>query len=62
MFGNTVEPLCERHVAVSTLDGNISFFSVSSGEARGGVEGRADLGAGRGDTDLVTAEKMLKTK
>ncbi|XP_048480897.1 periodic tryptophan protein 2 homolog [Plutella xylostella] len=51
-----------EEVAVSTLDGNISFFSVASGEARGGVEGRADLGAGRGDTDLVTAETMLKTK
>ncbi|XP_013141528.1 PREDICTED: periodic tryptophan protein 2 homolog [Papilio polytes] len=50
-----------EEIAVSTLDGNITFFS-SGGEQSGSIEGRADLGAGRGDTDLVTAKQQLKSK
>ncbi|XP_053600590.1 periodic tryptophan protein 2 homolog [Plodia interpunctella] len=51
-----------EEIAVSTLDGNISFFNVTTCEQTGSIEGRSDLGAGRADADLVSAEKMLKTK
>ncbi|CAH0717472.1 unnamed protein product, partial [Brenthis ino] len=51
-----------EEIAVSTLDGNISFFNTSTSEQTGSVEGRNDLGSGRADTDLITPEKMLKTK
>ncbi|XP_063823658.1 periodic tryptophan protein 2 homolog [Ostrinia nubilalis] len=51
-----------EEIAVSTLDGNITFFNVSTGDQTGSIEGRNDLGAGRADKDLITPEKMLKTK
>ncbi|XP_026333616.1 periodic tryptophan protein 2 homolog isoform X1 [Hyposmocoma kahamanoa] len=51
-----------EEIAVSTLDGNISFFNTTTCEQTGSVEGRNDLGSGRADTDLITPEKMLKTK
>ncbi|CAH2091640.1 unnamed protein product [Euphydryas editha] len=51
-----------EEIAVSTLDGNISFFDVTTCDQTGSVEGRNDLGSGRSDTDLITPEKMLKTK
>ncbi|XP_073967501.1 periodic tryptophan protein 2 homolog [Choristoneura fumiferana] len=59
--------LCVLHstrmqIAVSTLDGNITFFDPTTSDQTGSVEGRTDLGAGRGDKDLITAKKMLKTK
>ncbi|XP_041972804.1 periodic tryptophan protein 2 homolog [Aricia agestis] len=50
-----------EQIAVSTLDGNITFFSLNC-EQIGSIEGRNDLGAGRADADLITPEKMLKTK
>ncbi|CAK1551545.1 unnamed protein product [Leptosia nina] len=51
-----------EEIAVSTLDGNISFFNVTTCDQTGSIEGRNDLGSGRADTDLITPEKMLKTK
>ncbi|XP_049865183.1 periodic tryptophan protein 2 homolog [Pectinophora gossypiella] len=51
-----------QEIAVSTLDGNISFFDATTCEQAGTIEGRADLGSGRADADLITPEKMLKTK
>ncbi|CAF4949248.1 unnamed protein product [Pieris macdunnoughi] len=51
-----------EEIAVSTLDGNISFFNVTTSDQTGSIEGRNDLGSGRADTDLITPEKMLKTK
>ncbi|XP_045459792.1 periodic tryptophan protein 2 homolog [Melitaea cinxia] len=51
-----------EEIAVSTLDGNITFFNVTTCDQTGSVEGRNDLGSGRADTDLITPEKMLKTK
>ncbi|KAM3968341.1 periodic tryptophan protein 2 homolog [Aphomia sociella] len=51
-----------EEIAVSTLDGNISFFNTTSCEQTGSVEGRSDLGSGRADNDLVTAQTNLKTK
>ncbi|CAG4987863.1 unnamed protein product [Parnassius apollo] len=51
-----------EEIAVSTLDGNISFFNSTTCEQTGSIEGRNDLGAGRSDTDLITAATNLKTK
>ncbi|CAG4983552.1 unnamed protein product [Colias eurytheme] len=51
-----------EEIAVSTLDGCITFFNVTTCDQTGSIEGRNDLGSGRADTDLITAEKMLKTK
>ncbi|XP_068627684.1 periodic tryptophan protein 2 homolog [Battus philenor] len=51
-----------EEIAVSTLDGNISFFNATTCDQSGSIEGRNDLGSGRSDTDLVTAAKLLKTK
>nr|XP_026491208.1 periodic tryptophan protein 2 homolog isoform X1 [Vanessa tameamea] len=51
-----------EEIAVSTLDGNITFFNATTCDQAGSIEGRNDLGSGRADTDLITPEKMLKTK
>ncbi|XP_045534107.1 periodic tryptophan protein 2 homolog isoform X1 [Papilio machaon] len=51
-----------EEIAVSTLDGNITFFNATSCEQSGYIEGRNDLGSGRADTDLVTAKQQLKSK
>ncbi|KAH9641191.1 hypothetical protein HF086_004578 [Spodoptera exigua] len=51
-----------EEIAVSSLDGNITFFNTTTGDQTGSIEGRNDLGSGRADTDLITPEKMLKTK
>ncbi|XP_072941453.1 periodic tryptophan protein 2 homolog [Epargyreus clarus] len=51
-----------EEVAVSSLDGNITFFNATTCDQTGSIEGRNDLGSARADTDLVTAEKLLKTK
>ncbi|CAH0629125.1 unnamed protein product [Chrysodeixis includens] len=51
-----------EEIAVSTLDGNITFFNVATGDQTGSIEGRNDLGSGKSDTDLVTPQTMLKTK
>ncbi|XP_059059987.1 periodic tryptophan protein 2 homolog [Achroia grisella] len=51
-----------EEIAVSTLDGNITFFNTTSSEQTGSIEGRNDLGAGRSDTDLITAATNLKSK
>ncbi|CAG5074916.1 Similar to PWP2: Periodic tryptophan protein 2 homolog (Pongo abelii), partial [Cotesia congregata] len=51
-----------KEVAVSTLDGAISFFDVKTSLQTGSIEGRNDLGAGRSETDLITAKKNLAGK
>ncbi|KPI91085.1 Periodic tryptophan protein 2-like [Papilio xuthus] len=51
-----------EEIAVSTLDGNITFFNATSCEQTSSIEGRNDLGSGRADTDLVTAKQQLKSK
>ncbi|PZC83427.1 hypothetical protein B5X24_HaOG207810 [Helicoverpa armigera] len=51
-----------EEIAVSTLDGNITFFNTKTGDQTGSIEGRNDLGSGRAETDLITPEKMIKTK
>ncbi|XP_013200254.1 periodic tryptophan protein 2 homolog [Amyelois transitella] len=51
-----------EEIAVSTLDGNISFFNTTTCEQTSSIEGRNDLGSGKADTDLVSAKKLLNTK
>ncbi|KAL7307553.1 hypothetical protein TKK_0000247 [Trichogramma kaykai] len=51
-----------EEVAVTTLDGQISFFHCKSGTQITSIEGRKDLGSGRSDTDLITAKKSLQGK
>ncbi|XP_063530228.1 periodic tryptophan protein 2 homolog [Cydia strobilella] len=51
-----------EQIAVSTLDGAITFFDATTCEQTGSIEGRIDLASGRGDRDLVTPQQMLKTK
>ncbi|XP_014478920.1 PREDICTED: periodic tryptophan protein 2 homolog [Dinoponera quadriceps] len=64
----TSEALCVaykpngREVAVSTLDGQITFFDCKTGSQTAYIEGRNDLGAGRSKTDLITAKKNLQGK
>ena len=47
---------------MATLNGQISFFDAKSSAQTGTIEGRADLGSGRSDTDLITAKKSLQGK
>lgn len=51
-----------EEVAVSTLDGQITFFYCKTSQQIGSIEGRNDLGSGRSDTDLITAKKSLQGK
>ncbi|XP_021930925.1 periodic tryptophan protein 2 homolog isoform X2 [Zootermopsis nevadensis] len=64
----TADGLCVTYrpngeeVAVSTLDGQITFFHCKTSQEIGSIEGRNDLGSGRSDTDLITAKKSLQGK
>lgn len=49
-------------VAVSTLDGQLSFWSVSEGEQTSGLDGRRDVSGGRKITDRRTAANVAGTK
>lgn len=51
-----------KEVAVSTLNGFISFFDPASGHQFRSIEGRNDLGSGRSSTDQITAKKNLENK
>lgn len=51
-----------NEVAVATLNGSISFFNVQNASQIGSIEGRNDLGSGRGETDLTTAERNKEGK
>lgn len=51
-----------NEVVVATLDGQLLFFDVQTSTQVGSIEGRNDLGSGRKDTDLITAEKSLQAK
>ncbi|XP_065337369.1 periodic tryptophan protein 2 homolog [Cloeon dipterum] len=51
-----------EQLAVATLDGQISFFETKFANQTGYIDGRKDLGAGRSDTDLITAKQNLKGK
>lgn len=45
-------------LAVSSLDGQLSFWSVANAVQTGSIEGRHDLEVGRRDHDKVTARKL----
>ena len=49
-------------VAVSTLDGQLSFWSVSEAEQTSGIDGRRDVSGGRKMTDRRTAANVAGTK
>ena len=51
-----------KQLAVSTLDGNLSFWSVSEATQEGGLDGRRDVSGGRKLTDRRTAANVAGTK
>ncbi|XP_043664857.1 periodic tryptophan protein 2 homolog [Vespula pensylvanica] len=51
-----------EEIAVSTLDGQISFFHCKTATQTGSIEGRNDLGSGRSEIDMITAKKTLQAK
>lgn len=51
-----------QQLAVSTLNGEISFWDPHTAAQTGSVSGRHDLEAGRKDTDKVTAKQLAKGK
>ncbi|XP_050415096.1 periodic tryptophan protein 2 homolog [Patella vulgata] len=51
-----------QELAVSTLNGQISFWNPYTAVQIGSVEGRHDLGYSRKDTDKVTAKKLSEGK
>jgi periodic tryptophan protein 2 len=51
-----------KQLAVSTLDGQLTFWSVSEAEQQSGVDGRRDVSGGRKVTDRRTAANAAGTK
>lgn len=51
-----------KQVAVSTLDGQLTFWSVSEATQESGVDGRRDVSGGRKLTDRRTAANAAGTK
>jgi periodic tryptophan protein 2 len=51
-----------RQVAVSTLDGQLTFWSVSEGTQEAGLDGRRDASGGRKISDRRTAANVAGTK
>lgn len=51
-----------RQLAVSTLDGQLTFWSVAEAEQVSGVDGRRDISGGRKITDRRTAANAAGTK
>ncbi|KAL2212044.1 WD40 repeat-like protein [Sarocladium strictum] len=49
-------------LAVSTLDGQLSFWSISEANQTGGMDGRRDVSGGRKFSDRRTAASMTGTK
>ncbi len=49
-------------LAVSTLNGHITFFDPVSASQTGSIEGKTDLALGRSDSDLITAKKGREGK
>lgn len=49
-------------LAISTLDGQLSFWSVSDAEQLSGLDGRRDVSGGRRITDRRTAANVAGTK
>ena len=51
-----------KQVAVSTLDGQLTFWSVSEASQEAGVDGRRDISGGRKLSDRRTAANVTGTK
>ncbi|MCJ1417693.1 hypothetical protein MMC32_004038 [Xylographa parallela] len=51
-----------KQVAVSTLDGQLTFWSISEGSQETGVDGRRDVSGGRQLTDRRTAANAAGSK
>ncbi|KAG8628011.1 hypothetical protein KVT40_003884 [Elsinoe batatas] len=51
-----------RQVAVSTLDGQLTFWSISEGSQQAGLDGRRDASGGRKASDRRTAANAAGTK
>jgi periodic tryptophan protein 2 len=51
-----------KQLAVSTLDGQLTFWSVSEAQQQAGVDGRRDVSGGRKITDRRTAANAAGTK
>ena len=51
-----------KQVAVSTLDGQLTFWSVSEASQEAGVDGRRDVSGGRKISDRRTAANVARTK
>lgn len=49
-------------IAVSTLDGQLTFWSMSEGEQVAGLDGRRDISGGRKASDRRTAANVAGTK
>ena len=62
MFSHTVVCAIFRpdgeELAVSSLDGQLSFWNVANAVQTGSIEGRHDLEVGRREGDRVTAKKL----
>jgi periodic tryptophan protein 2 len=51
-----------KQVAVSTLDGQLTFWSLNEGTQETGLDGRRDISGGRKATDRRTAANVAGTK
>lgn len=51
-----------KQIAVSTLDGQLTFWSLSEGSQEAGVDGRRDASGGRKISDRRTAANVAGTK
>ena len=51
-----------KQIAVSTLDGQLTFWSLSEGTQEAGFDGRRDVSGGRKITDRRTAANVAGTK
>ncbi|GAM83999.1 hypothetical protein ANO11243_019890 [Dothideomycetidae sp. 11243] len=51
-----------KQVAVSTLDGQLTFWSISEGSQQSGLDGRRDVSGGRKISDRRTAANVAGTK
>nr|OQO31585.1 Periodic tryptophan protein 2 [Rachicladosporium sp. CCFEE 5018] len=51
-----------KQIAVSTLDGQLTFWSLSSGSQESGLDGRRDASGGRKATDRRLAANVAGTK
>lgn len=51
-----------KQLAVATLDFQVTFWDVKNAVQMGSIEGRRDLGIGRGETDLITAKRTATAK